>query len=432
MTFELTRRGAIAATLAAAPALAVPRRAQFLWGVATAAHQIEGNNTNSDYWALEHIASTYFKEPSGDACDSFNRWREDLALIQLAGLNTYRFSVEWARIEPEEGSFSTAMIDHYRRICIDCRARGIEPVITFHHFTSPRWIAATGGWENPATADRFARYCTVVARALGPHFGWACTMNEPNAQVTSLVMAMGKKWEQQPAVLAQAARAVGSDRFGAYFLGDAFKVRDVCIDAHRKAREAIKAVAPHVQVGLTLALQELASVPGGEALYRRVFDNARAPFYAAARVDDFIGVQTYNRMLVGPGGYVPVAKSTMTDMWNRDATPEALGAVIREAHRETGVPILVSENGINTADDTQRVLHLRASLDSMGGAIADKLPVLGYLHWSLLDNFEWSSGYVPRFGLVAVDRTTFKRTPKPSLAAYRTLIAKLRRAHRWA
>jgi len=420
----------------AASAFARPRKGPpksvFLWGAATAAHQIEGNNVNSDYWVLEHIPDTYFKEPSGDACDSFARWREDLALVRLGGLNCYRFSVEWARIEPEAGEFSQATLDHYRRICIACREYGIEPVVTFHHFTSPRWIAALGGWENPVVADHFARYCTVVAKHLGDVIGWACTMNEPNAQVTSYVIANGKKWAKQPAILAQAAQMVGSTRFGAYFLGDAFKVRDTCLDAHAKGREAIKAIAPHMKVGLTLALQELAPAPGGEALYRRVYENARAPFYAVAAKDEFIGVQTYNKALIGPDGYLPPAVSVMRDMWDRDASPGALPAVVREAHRASGAPVLVSENGLNSTDDRQRIRHLRASVEGLADAIAEGVPVLGYIHWSLLDNFEWGSGYVPRFGLVEVDRSTFRRMPKPSLTAYRVLVGEMRRRHRWA
>ena len=439
MTAAVTRRGAlalgggtVAATVAAAAAVPANARTAFLWGVATAAHQIEGNNTNSDYWLLEHIRSTYFSEPSGDACDSLHRWPEDIALVRSAGLNAYRFSIEWARIEPEPGQFSQAMLEHYRRICLACRAAGIEPVVTFHHFTSPRWIAAIGGWENPETADRYARFCGVAAKALGDAFGWACTLNEPNAQVTSMVIANGKPWDKQPAILAEAARAAGSDRFGAFFLGDAFKVRDVCLTAHAKGRDAIKAAAPHVRVGMTLALQQLSAGPGGEAMYARVYDNARAPFYAAAARDDFIGVQTYNQSVTGPAGYLPNPDARWHDMYGENTHPDALGATVREAHRATGVPVFVTENGLDTADDPLRVAHLTASVDGLAGAIADGVPVLGYTHWSLLDNFEWSSGYVPRFGLVAVDRRTFARTPKPSLAAYRSLVGAMRRRHAWA
>ena len=136
--------------LAAAPIHAVPPRpGGFLWGAATAAHQIEGANVNSDYWVLEHIPATYFREPSGDACDSWNRWREDLALVKAGGMNAYRFSIEWARIEPERGEFSAAALDHYRRICATCHEMGITPVVTFHHFTAPALGRRAGRLAEP-------------------------------------------------------------------------------------------------------------------------------------------------------------------------------------------------------------------------------------------------------------------------------------------
>ncbi len=403
-----------------------------MWGVATAAHVIEGNNVNSDYWVLENLPGTYFKEPSGDACDSFNRWREDLALIRLAGLNSYRFSVEWARIEPEPGQYSAAMLAYYRNICVTCREMGIEPVVTFHHFTNPRWIAALGGWENAATVDHFTRYCAVTAKALGDVIGWACTINEPNAQVTSYIIANGSPWKQQESIRAAAARHIGSDRFGAFFMGDAFKVRDNCLLAHAKGRDAIKSAAPHVKVGITLALQQLSVGPGGETLYRRIFDNARAPFYAAASNDDFIGVQAYYQFRTGPTGYLPPEPGGFQDKWKYAAPPGALTAAVREAHNACKIPVFVTEHGFNTDDDASRILHTRASVTELGEAIDKGLPVIGYMHFSLMDTFEWSSGYVPTFGMAAVDRVTFRRTPRPSLAAYRHLISGMRKAHQWA
>ena len=404
----------------------------FLWGAATAAHQIEGANINSDYWVLEHIPHTYFHEPSGDACDSWNRWREDLALVKAGGMNAYRFSIEWARVEPERGEFSAAALDYYRRLCATAREMGIAPVVTLHHFTSPRWIAAQGGWQNPATADDYARYAGRTAHALRDVLGHVCTFNEPNAQVTSKVVVKDKPWDKEPTILAEAAKAVGSDRWGSFFLGDPYRARDTIIAAHRKGREAIRAAVPGVRLGLTLALQDNRAAPGGEALLQRIHDEARAPFYAVARDDDFIGVQTYNIGAIGPDGYLRTTGAVMRDGAGNDASPSALVATATEAHRETGRPIFVTENGINATDDTQRVAHLRASVGGLATAIDGGLPVIGYMHWSLLDNFEWSSGYVPRFGMVAVARESFRRTPKPSLAAYRALIAAMRRQHRWA
>jgi beta-glucosidase len=397
--------------------------ADFLWGVATAAHQIEGNNVASDYWLLEHLKPTYFAEPSGDACDSWSRWPEDVQLIADLGLSAYRFSIEWARIEPEEGHFSTAALEHYRRMCAALRERGITPIVTFHHFTSPRWIAARGGWEDEGTAESFARYCERSARHLGDLIGMACTINEPNAQVNSYILRGDSRSEAEGPVAEAARKALGSDRFGAYFMGDSLRVRDVCIEAHRRAVEAIGSVVPDVPTGMTLALQALECGPGGQELYKNLFERARRPFYEACAKDSFLGVQPYNRFRTASEGFHPARPGTEVDESNHEADPQVLEAAIREAWQYCGAPILVSEHGINTTDDGKRMRHLAQSLEGLRRCLADGVDVRGYIHWTLLDNFEWSSGYKPRFGLYEVDRQTFKRTPKPSVAAYRDLVA---------
>ena len=152
----------------------------FVWGAATAAHQVEGGNGNSDCWALEHAKPSFFAEPSADACDHFARYRDDLAILAGLGLNAYRFSVEWARVEPEEGGFSQAALDHYKRVIDACWTRNIQPVATFHHFTNPRWVARDGGWADDRIVDRFARYCEAAGAAFGDQLAYACTINEIN------------------------------------------------------------------------------------------------------------------------------------------------------------------------------------------------------------------------------------------------------------
>src|SRR5512138_3105926 len=152
----------------------------FIWGTATAAHQVEGGNWNNDWWAWEHAEGTPCVEPSGDACDHYHRYRDDIALLADLGFNAYRFSLEWSRIEPEDGEFSRAALDHYKRMCDACLARGLHPIVTFHHFTTPRWVAARGGWTVLATADLFARFCERAAARLGDVLARACTLNEPN------------------------------------------------------------------------------------------------------------------------------------------------------------------------------------------------------------------------------------------------------------
>jgi beta-glucosidase len=178
---------ATGAAMMAAPGLAARKAAAnpafpkgFLWGVATAPHQIEGNNIGSDLWFLENQQPTVFAEPSGDACNNLDLWESDLELIKGMGLNCYRFGIEWSRIEPEKGRFSQAMLDHYKAIIEGCHARGLAPVVTFSHFTAPRWFSAQGGWTNPESAQLFARYCDKAMRALGQGIARVITFNEPN------------------------------------------------------------------------------------------------------------------------------------------------------------------------------------------------------------------------------------------------------------
>ena len=152
----------------------------FIWGSATAAHQVEGNNTNNDIWLLEHVEHSMFKEPSLDTCDHFHRYPEDIKLLADLGFNSYRFSIEWARVEPEEGHFSAAAIDHYRRMLVVCHNHGIKPFVTFHHFSSPQWLIKAGGWESDDTPALFARYCGRLAADLGDLIAGGCTINEAN------------------------------------------------------------------------------------------------------------------------------------------------------------------------------------------------------------------------------------------------------------
>lgn len=414
--------GAAAAAPAMARTSATPWPKGFLWGVATAGHQIEGNSTASDYWLLEHLAATDFAEPSGDACDSWSRWREDLALVKALGLNAYRFSIEWARIEPEEGQFSAAALDHYRTICIACREAGIVPIVTFHHFVSPRWLAAKGGWEAAETPERFARYAERTATALGPLIGMACTLNEPNAQVNSFVLRGGRPGAKEAAMLAEARRQTGSDHFNSWFMGDAFKVRDTCIAAHKLGGDAIRAAIPGIKVGMTLALQDWRVGAAGQALYKRLFAEARTPFYEATAQDEFIGVQPYLRYFTGPDGFLPAPAGAYLNRYGAEASPDVIASVIAEVRANTPAPIMITENGIDAVDDLLRAKHLTMTVEQLRSSLDPAKPILGYIHWSLIDNWEWRTGYAAKFGLYAVDRQTFARTPKRSAAIYRDLV----------
>jgi beta-glucosidase len=389
----------------------------FLWGVAGAAHQIEGGNLNSDYWVLEHVPGTPFVEPSGDACDHYHRYPADIAQIAALGFNTYRFSIEWARIEPEPGEFSMAALDHYRRMLETCHAHSLTPVVTYHHFSSPRWFAARGGWEVPGNAELFARYCERATTHLGDLIGAACTLNEPN--VGLLVQHMGGLAPDDElansSYRAAAARAVGSDTFGAYpFSCRQIRARDTFLKAHPLAVQAIKAGPGSFPVGITLAMADHQAVPGGEARRDQIRRDVDDVFLDVARADDFIGVQTYSRTRIGPEGMLPAEEGVERTQMGYEFWPEALEGTIRYAASYTGLPVIVTENGIGTEDDTDRIRYVSRALRGVHRCLQDGIDVRGYCYWSVFDNFEWTSGYRPKFGIIAVDRATQVRTSKPS------------------
>jgi beta-glucosidase len=367
----------------------------FVWGTATAAHQVEGGNWNNDWWAWEHDPASPCVEPSGDACDHWHRWPDDLRLLADLGFNAYRFSLEWSRIEPEDGEFSRATLEHYRRVCIACRDLGLAPVVTFHHFTTPRWVAARGGWAEPATAERFARFCARAAAHLGDVMARACTLNEPN-----IVATMG----YLTGIFPPGARDAALRR----------RVNEVLVAGHRQGVAAIRAAAPAVPVGLTLATSDWQVEDGGEATRDRLRRDMEDVFLEATGGDDFVGVQTYTRMRVGPDGLLGPAPGVRTTLMGYEFWPDALEATIRRAWEVARLPVLVTENGIGTTDDAERIEYVETALRGVLRCLRDGLPVEGYFYWSALDNFEWALGYGPTFGIVAVDRATQVRTVKPS------------------
>ena len=375
----------------------------FRWGSTTAAHQIEGNNVNTDWWAREHAPGTTIEEPSGDACDSYHRYREDMQVLADAGLGMYRFSLEWARIEPEKGFVSRAELDHYRRMVDTARELGIEPMVTLHHFTIPRWFESDGGWLAPDAVDRFARF-TEAALPVLDGVEWVCTINEPNM----VAMFAGT----DPAAVDSGA--------GAHTTMQAFgqpapnpRVADTLLAAHRAARDVLGAAGPF-RSGWTVATQDFQPEPGCEEIARAYAYPRDAWYLEAARGDDWVGVQAYTRTKVGADGPLPVPDDAETTLTGWEVYPGALEDGVRLAHAMApGVPVFVTENGIATADDARRIEYVRGALTGLHAAIADGIRVEGYLYWSLLDNYEWGS-YAPTFGLVAVDRETFVRAVRPS------------------
>ena len=388
----------------------------FLWGTGTAAHQVEGNNTNSDFWVMEHLPGTIFVEPSGDAIDHYHRYAEDIKLLAELGFNSYRFSIEWARVEPEEGYFSQTELDHYSRMLEACHAHGMQPVLTYHHFTSPRWLISKGGWKNPDTAGRFADYCERVTKDLGDQIALACTINEANipAMFRTLFWGQQELDEGQAAFANASAAALGTtrERLAPFLFTGTDDANAVILSAHRQAGAAIRATRSNLPVGMTLALQDMQAADGGTEIRDQMRQTIQDTFLAAAADDDFLGVQTYSRIRIGPEGPLGPEDGVELTQMGYEFWPEALEATIRYAVNATGLPIYVTENGIGTDDDARRQAYYRRALRSVAACLEDKMDIRCYFCWSAFDNFEWMMGYQPKFGLIAVDRENQRRSVK--------------------
>lgn len=379
---------------------------EFFFGASMGAHQVEGGNTNSDWWEWEHQPGSPCLETSGDACDFYHRFREDIALTAGFGLDALRLSIEWARIEPAEGEFAHAELNHYRRVLATCHEHRIAPIVTFHHITLPAWVQRLGGFASDRFPALFERYCDRAAAALGDLVRYACTINEPDALATGGYL-LGINPPGHRDDLEGMRRAEAN-----------------LLEAHRRGSAAIRSRSD-VPVGVTLALPDLqyedAAEPGDSPmeLNSRLSDR----FLELAREDDFVGVQTYTRVRIGPEGpRGPEVDWGQRRVETEDTTqmgyeyrPQALGQTIRRAWRSAGgTPILVTENGIATSHDEKRVAYIEAALREVAACLIEGVDVRSYLYWTLLDNFEWSLGYRPTFGLVAVDRQTLARRPRPS------------------
>lgn len=401
----------------------------FLWGTATSSHQVEGHNTNNDWWAWEQAGRV--KESSGAACDHYRRFGEDFDLAKQLGHNAHRFSIEWSRVEPREGTFSDEALAHYQQVVQALRQRQIEPIVTLHHFTTPLWLAKQDGWANPLVVDRFARYAARMAEALDVRY-WA-PINEPMVYVWMHYLA-------------------GTGPPGATSLPLASRVIEHLVRAHAAAYRAIHDAAARAgrpaQVGVATHLQPflpcrrwwlpdrwIAGVT--HHAYNLSFLDAvtegrlrrfgKRPVVIADGRDclDFLGMHYYGRAFmrwvsVGAKEWGGVRCDTRhhravteRNALGWDVYPPGIAEIIRWG-RIYQRPIFITENGICTLDDTQRERFILRHVAEVAGAIQDGVPVMGYLYWSLLDNFEWAEGYGPRFGLIEMDYATQQRRIRPS------------------
>ena len=385
----------------------------FFWGSATAAHQVEGGNTNSDWWQWEHTPGSTTVESSGDGIDHWHRYDEDFALLAALGQNAHRFSMEWSRIEPAEGEFSRAALDHYARVLESLARHGLTALATVYHFTLPQWFAARGGWLAGDALDVFGRYVEKVAHTLGDLIPYACTINEP--QIVAL-------------------QGYGHGRFppGRQNIEEALHVNAVLAAAHRTATAALRRGRGRPRIGTCLQLPWIEplradsadDIAGAEKVRAAMVDFHIDDLRRGGDVGDFVGLQYYSRIQVDTTApwfiAVPAADAETTQMgW--EVYPEGFGRMLRRV-AEAGLPIVVTENGIATADDTQRIRYLAAHLHQLKEAMDAGVDVRGYIYWSSFDNFEWAHGYRPNFGLIGIDREDhYRRVVRPSAVAYGTV-----------
>ena len=415
----------------------------FMLGAATAAHQVEGNNVDSDYWIMENLEHSVFVEKSGLAVDHYNRYEEDIDLLKRAGLNAYRFSIEWARIEPVEGQWNEKEMEHYIKVIDYCLANGIEPVVTYHHFSSPAWLITKGGWESPDVVRYFERYAKYVTEHVAGKVKYVCTINEANMrlQMAFLIKDITERMSKQSEIqnqegsvqvgvnlsqnqsqmmmsMMETAKAFNIDdpRKVANFVSQASEEGDLLVmKAHNAARNAIKSVDPSIQVGLTLSLHDIQCVDGGEENAKKAWDDEFTHYLPYIEKDDFLGVQCYTRKIFDENGANSSFETgTKTQMGYEDY-PAGIVNVVRRCAEEFKGAIIVTENGIATSDDERRCEFIKEALTGLNDCITEGIKLKGYFAWSLLDNFEWQKGFSMTFGLIAVDRNTMERTPKKSL-----------------
>jgi len=368
---------------------------EFLWGAATSAHQVEGDNVNNQWWDWERKARDRVR--SGKATDHFNRFKADFGLAKSLGHNAHRLSIEWSRLEPAYNQWSRAAINHYREVLQDLRDKDIKSFVTLHHFTNPMWFENLGGWENVKASDLFARYVRVVVEELGDLIDFWVTINEPMVYASQSYWR--GNWPPQKRsfwAMERVARGLAA--------------------THRKAYRVIHRARSQARVGIA---KNFVAYLGGRwpAMIQDWWFNHR--FFALTRgAHDFIGVNYY------------FAQTSKFERWNGvksdmgwPVRPEGLEQVLEHVKRY-GKPIYITENGLANEDDSKRADFIRGHLRVIEKAQEKGADVRGYFYWSLLDNFEWAHGFRPRFGLVEVDYKTFERKPRPSAYVYKAIIDK--------
>jgi len=389
----------------------------FIWGAAAAAYQVEGGNSNSDWWPWEIKVG---KEPSAAACNHYQVYEQDFDLAKEMNHKAHRLSIEWARIEPKEGEFSEKELKHYIDVILALRARGIEPMVTLHHFTNPIWLSEKGGWENKKVVELFQRYTEFVVKGLAKHVHYWITINEPTIYIShSFILGW---WPPQKTSF-MAAWAVEHNMIAGHIA--AYRAMNKIYQDQNLKKPAIS-ISQHVTSVVPCNKKWINQV---SAKFRNYWFNLRI-LNALQRANtlDFIGVNYYSRQLVDlkdwcPKKFVMECSAGHPDFpsdknflgW--DIYPQGLHELLLQL-RKYDIPIMITENGICAADDAQRWEFIQIHLKTIHDAMQKGAKVAGYLYWSLLDNFEWAHGYGPRFGLIEMDYKTQKRTVRESAKKY--------------
>lgn len=360
----------------------------FLAGAATAAHQVEGNNRNSDFWIMENVPGSMYKEPSGDAVDHYHRYREDIGYLKQQGLNAYRFSIEWARIEPQKGVYDQKEIEHYREVLTYCHQSGIMPVVTLMHFSSPSWLISEGGWKSETTTDAFARYAELIAKELGGLTPYICTINEANMGLqlqkitqqyinaanrdaeqghpqdgdvqVGMNMDAYENMDRHMEVLADKFK-VSADGIHTFLSGRTEEEELLIMRAHQKAREAIRAVNASIKIGATFSIYDYQAAEDGEEMREQLRYEDFGLYLPYLADDDFIGVQNYTRKMVGPDGIIEPPEGSRMTKAGYEFYPESIGNVVRYVASKWEKEIIFTENGISIDDDRDRVEFIMKS-----------------------------------------------------------------------
>ena len=399
---------------------------RFLFGTAVASYQVEGGIYNNDWTIWENKKNSICVEPCNEACNHYELIDEDIKLLKTLGIKAFRFSIEWSRIEPLQGTFNDDEINHYVDKANKLISNDITPIITFHHFTTPEWLYNKGSWLNAKSDDYFNNYVAKLMQKLPKEIVYFNTINEPGIFAFFGYFSTNKF----PPGIANETKFINAS--------------ENIMSAHKKALKTIKQYNPNAKVGMTHALQEWEDHDENK-LKEYLKYHLEDKFLEASVDDDFIGLQTYTivrypksiflkifnavllkigivRKFILPriiqifaGRNGAITKQTRTTKMGYEYRPEAVLYNLKRLNKKfPDKEIFITENGIATDNDDERIEFVTTVLKDVHKFESDNSNVIGYLYWSLLDNFEWDLGYQMNFGLVKVDRDSYERIPHKS------------------